>query len=102
LAALISQVPFVYILRCSVGTFGIGHTGNLASRIASCNAGIGSTCAAVRRPVELVYRESRTALESAAARERQLKRWSAEKQEALALDDSARLKQLANRGAPSP
>jgi predicted GIY-YIG superfamily endonuclease len=94
-------MPFVYLLRCSDGTFYIGHTDNLAARIEAHNAGTGSTYTAARRPVELVYREPHSSLESAVARERQLKRWSAAKKEALVSDDLARLKQLAKRRANS-
>jgi predicted GIY-YIG superfamily endonuclease len=94
-------MPFVYILRCSDGTFYVGHTDDVAARIVAHQAGTGSTYTAARRPVELVYRETHTSLESAVARERQLKRWSAAKKEALVSDDLARLKQLAKRGARS-
>ena len=90
-------MPFVYMLRCSDGTFYVGHTDNLAARIEAHNAGAGSTYTAARRPVELVYRETHMSVESAVARERQLKRWSAAKKEALVSDDLARLKQLAKR-----
>jgi len=36
-------MPFVYILRCSDGTFCVGHTDNLAARIVAHKAGTGST-----------------------------------------------------------
>jgi predicted GIY-YIG superfamily endonuclease len=94
-------MPFVYILRCSDGTFYVGHTDNLAARIVAHNAGTGSTYTAARRPVELVHRETHASLESAVARERQLKRWSSAKKEALASGGFARLRQLAKRGGNS-
>jgi len=94
-------MPFVYMFRCSDGTFYVGHTDNLAARIESHQAGTDSTYTAARRPVEPVYRETHRSLDSAVARERQLKRWSAAKKEALVAGDYARLKQLAKRRAHS-
>jgi predicted GIY-YIG superfamily endonuclease len=94
-------MPFVCILRCSDGTFHVGHTDNLAARIEAHNAGTGSTYTAARRPVELVYHEPHSSLESAVARERQLKRWSAANKDALASGGFERLRRLAKRGARS-
>lgn len=94
-------MPFVYILRCSDGTLYVGHTDNLDARIVAHNAGTGSTYTAARRPVELVYREPHSSLESAVTRERQLKRWSAAKKDALASGRFERLRRLAKRGARS-
>jgi predicted GIY-YIG superfamily endonuclease len=94
-------MPFVDILRCSDGTFYVGHTDTLPSRIEAHKTGSGSTSKAVRRPVVLVYRETHTSLDSAVARERQLKRWTAAKKEALVSGDFALLRQPAKRGANS-
>ena len=99
-AALVPQMPFVCILRCSDGTFCVRHTDNLAAGIVAHNDGTGSAYVPVRRPVELVHGESHTSLESAVARERQLKRWNAEKKEALVSDDAARLMLACRRASP--
>jgi predicted GIY-YIG superfamily endonuclease len=93
--------PSVYILRCSDGTLYVGQTNNLAARIEAHDAGTASTYKAARRPVELVYREPHASLDSAVARERQLKRWSVAKREALVAGDFLLLRQLAKRGADS-
>jgi putative endonuclease len=50
-----------------------------------------------RRPVELVYSETFESLASAIGREKQLKRWSSQKKEALITGDVAALKQLSKR-----
>ena len=90
-------MPVVYILRCSDGTFYVGHTDRLPGRLQAHNAGTGSTDTTARRPVFLVYREAHTSLESAVARERQLKRWTAAKKEALVAGNLASLKRLSTR-----
>ena len=56
---------FVYILRCSDQSLYVGHTSNVTKRLTAHNAGRG---AAVRR-------------------ERQLKRWTRRKKEALIRGD---------------
>jgi putative endonuclease len=74
-------VAFVYILRCADGTFYVGHTNDLAFREDMHNAGVGATYTASRRPVEMVYAESHSSLNSAIRREKQLKRWTSEKKQ---------------------
>ena len=90
-------MPFVYILRCADNTFYIGHTEALASREALHNSGAGANYTALRRPVVLMYSEYFATREAALARERQLKRWSARKKEALIAGDLATLKSLSKR-----
>lgn len=75
---------WVYILRCRDGTFYVGLTTDIESRETEHNQGTGSRYTAARRPVKIIYTELHPSLESARARERQLKRWSAAKKEALA------------------
>jgi predicted GIY-YIG superfamily endonuclease len=87
----------VYILRCSDNTLYVGHTAAVNKRVELHNAGHASTYTAVRRPVSLVYTESVDCKEAAVRRERQLKRWSGKKKEALIAGDLAALKRLARR-----
>ena len=87
----------VYILRCSDGSFYVGHTEELDQRLAAHNAGQGAVWTAKRRPVELLYQEPFDDLESAVRREVQLKKWSRAKKEALISDDLERLKALSHR-----
>jgi putative endonuclease len=88
---------FVYILRCSDGTLYIGHTADLASRERTHNDGHGARYTAERRPVRMVYAEECASVEKAVRRERQLKRWTAQKKEALIAGNISLLKHLSER-----
>ena len=90
-------MPYVYILRCSDSTFYTGHTNDLDSRLKAHNDGVAANYTATRRPVELIYSELAETETAAVQRERQLKRWSAEKKKALAAGDLSRLKSLSRR-----
>ena len=90
-------MPFTYIVRCVDDTLYVGHSEDLASREQAHNVGKGSKYTAARRPVRMVYAEEYASAERAIARERQLKRWSREKKEALILGDRAALRCLGRR-----
>jgi predicted GIY-YIG superfamily endonuclease len=81
-------------LRCADGSLYIGHTEDLDWRVARHNEGTGSRFTASRRPVALVYAETLSTRIAAVARERQLKRWTRRKKEALIARDYALLKAL--------
>jgi predicted GIY-YIG superfamily endonuclease len=85
---------WVYLLRCSDGTFYVGQTSDPLGREKAHNEGRGGTYTALRRPVRVVYSERCESIESAVTRERQLKRWSKEKKLALINGDLKKLKQL--------
>ncbi|NGY04514.1 GIY-YIG nuclease family protein [Solimonas terrae] len=78
---------WVYLLRCADGSFYAGHTDDLQRRLAEHEHGTahGYTCR--RRPVELVYSQDLPSREDALAAERQIKRWSRRKKEALIKHD---------------
>ncbi len=86
-------MPFVYILRCSDRTLYVGHTDNIEQRERTHNCGLGPRYTAARLPVELIYSEKVDSVADAVQRERQLKRWSGKKKEALVAGDIATLKQ---------
>ena len=90
-------MAFTYILRCADDTFYVGHTENLASRERTHNEGQGAKYTAARRPVRMVYVEEHHSVESAIARERQFKRWSNKKKEALVLGDRTAVSALGRR-----
>lgn len=46
---------FVYILKCSDGTYYTGYTNNLEKRVNTHNAGKGAKYTRCRLPVQLVY-----------------------------------------------
>ena len=85
---------WVYILRCADGSLYIGHTAEPIDREGAHNEGRGGTYTARRRPVRLVYSEPHDLLSAAIARERQLKRWTRAKKEALIAGDFGALKRL--------
>jgi len=87
-------MAFVYILRCSDGSYYVGKTTDLRVRLDEHKAGVGANFTAARRPVEMIYAEEYETLGQAEDRERQLKRWSRSKKEALIAQDLRRLKSL--------
>jgi predicted GIY-YIG superfamily endonuclease len=87
-------VWLVYILRCADDSLYIGETGDLDSRLIRHRDGIASSFTARRRPVLLAYYETHPNRDAALNRERQLKRWTRAKKEALIAGDFARLQAL--------
>ncbi|MBR1247808.1 GIY-YIG nuclease family protein [Bradyrhizobium sp. AUGA SZCCT0169] len=94
---------FLYILRCSDGSFYIGVTRTtLDIRLAQHNAGALGGYTATRRPVSLVFSQWFDRITDAIENERKLKKWSRAKKEALARGDFASLRQLSARRTPHP
>src|SRR5436309_3060666 len=81
------HVAYVYILRCADDSLYIGETDDVEARLQRHNDGKGCRFTARRRPVFLVYSEQYESRQSARARERQLKRWTRKKKEALIRGD---------------
>lgn len=74
---------FAYILRCSDGSYYVGHTDALDSRLAEHETGAGSGYTAGRQPVQLVWFQEFSTREEAKAVEAKVKKWSRRKKEAL-------------------
>ena len=91
---------WVYILRCSDGSYYTGHTDNLEKRIAEHEAGEADAYTTARRPVTLVFSEEFSSCGEALACERQIKGWSRKKKEAMMRGDWAEVSRLA-RGRSS-
>jgi len=87
----------VYILRCSDDSYYVGHTDDLSLRVSMHNSGRAAKWTACRLPVRLVYSEPQGSEQQAILRERQIKRWSRGKKEALITGDTEALKTLAER-----
>ncbi len=85
---------WVYILRCRDGLLYVGQTEDVPRRVDSHNQGRGARFTAARRPAALVHTEACESAIVAAARERQLKRWTRAKKEALIAGDLVLLKRL--------
>jgi predicted GIY-YIG superfamily endonuclease len=88
---------FMYILECADRSLYVGHTSNLESRVRRHQEGRGARYTAARLPIRLLYSEECRTLGEAVGRERQIKRWSAEKKRALIDGRLADLKRLACR-----
>ncbi len=84
----------VYILRCADNALYIGETADLEGRLVKHRDGSACVFTARRRPVALVYSELQETRAAALRRERQLKKWTRAKKEALIAGDLALLRRL--------
>ena len=81
---------YVYILRCSDGSYYTGsyRGADIATRVSEHNLGVDdNTYTKRRRPVELIWSESFTRAEDAINLERQIKGWSQKKKETFMKGD---------------
>ena len=85
---------YLYILRCSNGSYYVGHTDNIEKRFAEHNEGIACVYTAQRRPVALVYVENYASRDEAFVAEHKIKKWSRAKKEAYIQQDWNLLKKL--------
>jgi putative endonuclease len=81
----------VYIVRCSDGTLYTGYALDPVGRVDVHNSGRGARYTSGRRPVLLVYVEAFESIGDALRRERQLKRSTRAKKEALVAGAAERL-----------
>ncbi|MCR5863000.1 GIY-YIG nuclease family protein [Flavobacterium sp. J372] len=79
---------YVYILKCSDGSYYTGFTKDIEQRVLQHNTGLSlSAYTYARRPVELVWVETFTDPNIAIDFEKKLKGWSRRKKEALIKED---------------
>ncbi|MFM5953464.1 MAG: TrmH family RNA methyltransferase [Novosphingobium sp.] len=88
---------WTYMVRCTDGSYYVGHTDDLDLRMAQHNAGTYPGHTHNRRPVELVWSDIFADRDTAFANERKLKGWSRAKKEALIRGDWDAIRQLASR-----
>ena len=88
---------FIYILQCADGSFYVGSTADLQPRVRAHQAGKAAAYTAARRPVRLVYHQRFPSRADAVNRERQIKRWTHHKKQALIDGDMVKLKALSRR-----
>jgi putative endonuclease len=89
---------YVYILKCFDNTFYTGVTGNLESRIFKHESGLyPESYTHIRRPLELVFYCEFTDINFAIEKEKQIKKWSKAKKEALIRGDYDGLINLAKK-----
>ncbi|WP_103001345.1 TrmJ/YjtD family RNA methyltransferase [Sphingobium sp. SA916] len=86
-----------YMLRCSDGSYYLGHTDNLESRIAQHQAGEIAGYTQNRRPVSLVWQQDFGTREEALSAEQRVKGWSRKKKEALIAGDWDMISLLARK-----
>jgi len=86
----------VYILRTSANTLYIGQTNNLEKRLKEHELKKSKSAKYIKyfNSFELVYQEEYSTLIEAMRREKQLKRWTKAKKEALIKDNFELLKKL--------
>ncbi|HSV77530.1 MAG TPA: GIY-YIG nuclease family protein [Bacteroidales bacterium] len=88
---------YMYILKCSNGTYYTGSTNDLERRIIQHQMGVGANYTRKHAPVKLVYFEEYTMIHEAFLREKQVQNWSKKKKEALIQGRKDDLKNLSKR-----
>ena len=92
------KLYFVYILKCSDNTHYTGITSNLDKRLIEHKSGKHQDSYTYkRRPIELVFYATFTAINLAIQSEKQIKKWSKAKKEALINGEFEKLQNLAKK-----
>jgi predicted GIY-YIG superfamily endonuclease len=76
-------MAYVYILRCADGSYYVGSTRNLETRLWQHQSGVGATYTRARLPVELVWQAEYEHVGEAFTWEKRIRGWSRAKREAL-------------------
>jgi len=90
-------MAYMYILKCSDGSYYTGSTVDLERRLSQHQNGEGANYTKKRLPVELVYFEEYSSIADAFYREKQVQGWSKKKKEALINGEYEDLKHLAKK-----
>jgi putative endonuclease len=99
------EMPFVYMLHCSDGSYYVGSTRSLELRMSQHNSDQdGCAYTRARRPVTLVWQAEVEHVGEAFTLEKQIQGWSRRKREALIRGDFELLPALSSRrgGRPRP
>jgi len=89
---------YVYILKCSDGSYYTGVTSNITKRVYEHQIGHYPDCYTIsKRPIELVFYCEFTDINLAIEKEKQIKKWSRVKKEALINGDFDALVNLAKK-----
>ena len=88
---------YMYILKCSDGSYYTGSTKDLDKRILQHQSGEGANHTSKRLPVKLVYYEEFMRIDEAFFREKQVQKWSKKKKEALINGEFEDLKSLSKK-----
>ena len=95
-------MPYMYILRCADGSYYVGSTWSLESRIQQHATGDGAEYTKRRLPVELVFAHECDRIDEAYALEKRVQGWSRAKREALIRGDYSALPGLSKKRWPKP
>jgi putative endonuclease len=76
-------MAWVYILECSDGSFYVGSTTHIASRVHQHNEGAGANYTRTRRPVRLAWSLETERVTEAFHLEKKIQNWSRAKRQAL-------------------
>ncbi|MDQ4086591.1 MAG: GIY-YIG nuclease family protein [Pseudomonadota bacterium] len=90
---------YTYMLRCSDGSYYVGHTEDLEVRLAQHQRGDLKGYTLKRRPLTLVWCETFPTRDEALSAELQIKNWSREKKEGLIAHDWERISKAARKPA---
>ena len=94
---------WVYMVRCGYGSFYVGVTSELDTRVAKHNLGLHPHAYTYkRRPVSLVYAQEYSDPDEAIAAEKKLKGWSRAKKIALIAGDWNEIRRLATLRRADP
>ncbi len=92
------KIYYVYILKCSDNTYYTGFTSNLEKRLSEHKSGRHQdSYTFFRRPVNLVFYAEFTDPNMAIASEKQIKKWSKVKKEALINNEFEKLPNLSKK-----
>jgi len=90
------KLYYVYILKCADGSYYTGISNDLDRRLQEHNTGFDKGAYTfTRRPVEIVFHAYFMDVKQAIAFEKQVKKWSRKKKEAIINDEWEKLKTLA-------
>ncbi len=85
---------WMYILKCSDGSYYVGSTKNIELRLAQHQNGEGARHTKKHLPVTLVYLEEFERIDKAFYREKQIQGWNRKKKEALINNNHIELPKL--------
>lgn len=88
---------YMYILKCSDGSYYTGSTKDIERRLWEHQHQIGAKYTKSRQPVELIYYEEYDRIDKAYYREKQVQGWRRQKKEALINGCPELLPQLAKK-----
>ncbi len=92
------KLSYVYIIECADTTYYTGVTSDITQRFERHQSGAFPNCYTYsRRPLKLVFYAEFTSITQAIDTEKQIKKWSRKKKEALIQNDFSALENLAKK-----